>query len=204
MSNFAEMVKQFYSQGYSDVYDEGQSVNIDELRPSQGWSFHVHGLELEAAAELDEEEFDSADDYDIWVRHVRFSFYLEGINVWLPDMQKFDRMPACLFSDQEDDPDATVNQVPESVWESYNFYYQNVQKADWGGVWALRVTIEQQDTFAIRVTTDGSDGWLEVFDTLGNNLASARIRGGRSIAWRSSELIRQQVNSKPRFPPELN
>ncbi|MBN4003050.1 hypothetical protein [Nostoc sp. LPT] len=193
MSNFAETVKHFYSQGYPRVYDQGQLLNIESLRIFQPTSFHVHGLVLPRVENLNQEEFGSVDDYDQWVRQVRFSFHLEGIERWLYDMRK----------------SSALEIAPDSFWEAYNFYKNTIEAADIGSVFGLRITIQGEDTLAVRVITDGSDGWLEVFDGLGNNLGAARTLGwcvppGSGIAWRATNVIREYVRKKPRFPPELS
>ncbi|MDZ7965009.1 MAG: hypothetical protein RM368_08525 [Nostoc sp. DedSLP03] len=192
MSNFAETVKHFYFQGYPRVYDQGQLLNIESLRMFQPTSFHVHGLALPRVENLNQEEFGSVDDYDKWVRQVRFSFHLEGIEIWLYDMQNSSALIA-----------------PDSFWEAYNFYKNTIEAADIGSVFGLRITIQGEDTLAVRVITDGSDGWLEVFDRLGNNLGAARTLGcrvppGSGIAWRATNVIREYIRKKPRFPPELS
>ncbi|RCJ37095.1 hypothetical protein A6769_13405 [Nostoc punctiforme NIES-2108] len=192
MSNFAETVKHFYSQGYPRVYDQGQLLNIESLRIFQPTSFHVHGLALPKVENLNQEEFGSVDDYDQWVRQVRFSFHLEGIQIWLYDMQ-----------------DSSALIAPDSFWEAYNFYKNTIEAADIGSVFGLKITIQGEDTLAVRVITDGSHGWLEVFDRLGNNLGAARTLGwrvppGSGIAWRATNQIREYVRKKPRFPPELS
>ena len=192
MSNFAETVKHFYSQGYPRVYDRGELLNIESLPIFQPRSFHVHGLALPRVENLNQEEFGSVDDYDQWVRQVRFSFHLEGIEIWLYDMQNSSALIA-----------------PDTFWEAYNFYKNTIEAADIGSVFGLRITIQGEDTLAVRVITDGSDGWLEVFDRLGNNLGAARTLGcrvppGSGIAWRATNVIREYVRKKPRFPPELS
>ena len=104
------------------------------------------------------------------------------------------------FLDIED----KINELPDSVWESYKFYSKNVSEQDWGNVYRLRITIENQDTLIIRTITDGSDGWLEVFDSQGIYLAAARIsRDGKGIAWRPMNQIREYVLGNHRYPPEL-
>ncbi len=120
MSNFAETVKHFYSQGYPRVYDRGELLNIESLPIFQPRSFHVHGLALPRVENLNQEEFGSVDDYDQWVRQVRFSFHLEGIEIWLYDMQNSSALIA-----------------PDSFWEAYNFYKNTIEAADIGSVGSI-------------------------------------------------------------------
>lgn len=222
MSNFVDTIKQFYSQGYQRVYDEGQPLEILQKK----WSFHIHGLGIEPAEALDENSVDS------YVHTLRFAFNLErmmgndGIHItdvmYDTIMARDDyRVPkeviteslwesyGCAEYEIPEDIDLRyvgieegIFQLPDSVEESYRFYHKNVTHEDWGNAYKFRITIEGQDTFIIRVTTDGSDGWLEVFDTKGNNLASART-SGIGIAWQPSSQVREYVFGKPSFPPEL-
>ena len=37
-----------------------------------------------------------------------------------------------------------------------------------------KLSVQDQDTYALRITTDGDDGWLVIFDAEGNLLASAQ------------------------------
>jgi hypothetical protein len=220
------VVKQFYSQGYEGVYDEGQPLVILPKK----WSFHIHGLNIEPADKLDPESI-----YP-YQRILRFDFNLESIwnapeesthSTYLGDYFAVDEMPnwtideslrvskstipslADINKEDRDLPEILLSEeeknalIPLSVWESYQFYDENVTQQDWGNVYGLRVTIEGKDTFIIRTTTDGSDGWLEVFDGEGNYLASARMDGS-NIAWRSSAEIREYVSGDIRFPPELD
>jgi hypothetical protein len=230
MSLSAATVKQFYSQGYRRVYDEGQPLEI----PSRTWSFHIHGLGVEPADALDE-----ATVYP-YLKTLRFAFDLELIwhtpepgdaqyTTHFGDYLVTDKMPDCMLSDarrvserltisaqdfdQDDleyeipediqiEPTSLQVELPSSVWESYRFYSENVTGKDWGKAYGLRITIEGQDTLIVRTVTDGSDGWLEVFDNEGNYLAAARTDGD-GIAWRSQDQVRSYGFGTPKFPPEL-
>ncbi|GGA10792.1 hypothetical protein [Okeania sp. KiyG1] len=200
MSNFVETVKGFYSQKYLKVYDRGKPVVLEVIKPYENLSFYIHGLNLEKAEELLQKEF--VDEYKY---QLRFAFNLENLvslygGLYLSDLQKFDEIPKCMAVDGENDFEATVNQLPNSVWESYKFY-NKAEEGDWGKAYGLRITIEGQDTLIIRTTTDG-DGCLEVFDAQGNNLASARTNYN-AIAWRPMFQIRQYFLSGNKYPPEL-
>jgi hypothetical protein len=82
--------------------------------------------------------------------------------------------------------------VPAAVLESCDFYHKNVLEEDFGNVQVFRVTVEGSPTFATVVTTDGGDGWLEVFDENGKVLGTARIDGG-IVLWRPRDEIRRRV-----------
>ncbi|MGA7937799.1 MAG: hypothetical protein WCA35_29895 [Kovacikia sp.] len=164
MSLSAATVKQFYSQGYQRVYDEGHPLEI----PSRNWSFHIHGLGVEPADALDE-----ATVYP-YLRTLRFAFDLELIwhtsepgdaeyTTHFGDYLVANRMPDCMLSDvrrvperitieddleyeiPEDiqiDPTSFQVDLPGSIWESYRFYSKNVTGKDWGKAYGLRITIE--------------------------------------------------------------
>lgn len=234
MSLSDAIVKQFYSQGYGRVYDEGQPLEI----PPRNWSFHIHGLGVEPADALDE-----ASVYP-YLRTLRFAFDLQLIwhtpepreaqyTTHFGDYLVANKMPDCMLSDARSVPESiTISaqdfdqddlgyeipddiqvdppylgiveeqiELPISIWDSYKYYSKYVTKEDWGKAYGLRITIEGQDTFIIHTVTDGSDGWLEVFDTQGNFLAAARIDGS-GIAWRSQKQVRSYVFGHG-FPPEL-
>ncbi|MBD1834790.1 hypothetical protein H6F61_19325 [Cyanobacteria bacterium FACHB-472] len=183
MSNFIQTVKLFYSQKYTEVYDMGNRLDVKQIYASRRWDFHVRGLE-----KFDKEEgFLEEGGYNL-----NHYFNLESIHIYIRElglgygMSKYSK--------------AMFSQLPKSFRESWGFYSENVGEADWGSVWAFGVTIEGQDTFAIRVTTDGSDGWLEVFDSQGGNLGAARTDGIR-IAWQSVDWIRTHF---PAYPPEID
>ncbi|MBF2015159.1 MAG: hypothetical protein IGS23_08145 [Rivularia sp. T60_A2020_040] len=88
----------------------------------------------------------------------------------------------------------------KSFVNSYRFYQKNVAKEDFGCVYNLIVTIEKLRIFTTRVTTDGDDGWLEIYDVGGNNLGAARTSCDK-IAWRSLDYIRENFSA---FPPEID
>ena len=201
MSNFLEIVKGFYSQRYQKVYNEGKPVDIEVIKTYESFSFHIHGLCIEKAKELQQREF--VDEYEY---QLRFAFNLENLisgygGIFLDDLRIFSYMPECMAVDGENYGETVVNKLPNSVWESYKFY-QEVEKADWGNAYGLRITIEGQDTLIIHTVTDGADGYLEVFDTQGNNLAAARTFGS-AIAWGSISQIRHFLLRGNKYPPEL-
>lgn len=45
MNDFIQKIKLFYSQNYTEVYDEGELIDAKSLYPSQTWDFEVNGLE---------------------------------------------------------------------------------------------------------------------------------------------------------------
>jgi hypothetical protein len=178
MSNFSENVKLFYSQGYTEVYDNGALLDVKSLYPSQTWDFCIHGLEDFQAEEV------YFEDLGYSFKHY---FNLEDVGkyIWDLDIQ-------------------SKSEYPQSIWYSYDFYHENLDEADIGCVYTFGVTIENKKTFAVRSTTDGSHGWLEVFDNDGNIVGAARTLYSfkvSKIAWCSPAWIR---NNFPAYPSEID
>ncbi len=77
--------------------------------------------------------------------------------------------------------------VHDSVLESYDFYFRNVENADWGTVkvWETASLWRGQVEWitVVEVNTDGDDGYVELFDNQGRPLASAETYCGGLKAW---------------------
>ena len=103
-------------------------------------------------------------------------------------------------------PRETVEQegstVPPRVQEAYAYYRNTVEAQDWGSVALYRVPVGEQPIYAVRVTTDGDDGWLELYDEQGTELGVGRTYL-ELVAWGDRALIRAQVENGE-FPPELS
>ncbi len=91
--------------------------------------------------------------------------------------------------------------IPQRVLDAYKFYDEYVMQQDWGSVTLARVAIADQDTYVIRVTTDGDDGWLEIFDTTGKVLGAARTYL-ELVSWGEIKPIRAAVDTGE-YPAEL-
>ena len=81
--------------------------------------------------------------------------------------------------------------LPEAVKQSAEFYFTHVESEDWGSVRVFRVPTPIVETYAVRVTTDGDDGWLEVYDRKGDFLGAGRTYI-ELIAWAPAEEVRKQ------------
>jgi hypothetical protein len=81
--------------------------------------------------------------------------------------------------------------LPGEVREAAEYYYNRVEAEDWGSVRVYRVPTDHGETYAVRVTTDGDDGWIEVYDLKGHLLGAGRTYLER-IAWAPREEVRQQ------------
>ncbi len=95
-----------------------------------------------------------------------------------------------------------VGKVPEEVREAYAFYYQHFEEADIGSARVYRVPAGKTPTLAVRVLTDGDDGYLEVYDAKGKFLAAGRTYI-EVVAWGTREWLRAQAANPGDLPPEL-
>lgn len=93
--------------------------------------------------------------------------------------------------------------LPESVFAAYSYYIQRVNDTDLGGVSVYRVPVDGVNTFLVRVTTDGDDGWLEVFDHDGTPCGAARYYI-EVVAWGDVAAIRAMAEEPFTMPKELN
>lgn len=82
--------------------------------------------------------------------------------------------------------------MPQPVLESYDYYAANVMEQDWGTVHSVTLLVGENITFSIYVETDGSDGWLEIYDIEGKLLGAARTALG-DVTWGDQGEIRSQV-----------
>ncbi|MEC4813585.1 MAG: hypothetical protein SAK29_10000 [Scytonema sp. PMC 1069.18] len=91
--------------------------------------------------------------------------------------------------------------LPKSVQEAYNYYFEGVERQDWGNVFLYQVPIENQQIYAVYVKTDGDDGWVELYDCQGIELGVGRTYL-ELVAWGDKNTIRSQTETGD-FPPEL-
>jgi hypothetical protein len=93
-------------------------------------------------------------------------------------------------------------ELPKAVREAYEFYKKHFEDEDLGSVREYVVPVAGKTTLAIRVRTDGDDGYLEVYDEKGKFLAAGRTYL-EVVAWGSREWLRAQVTRPGELPPEL-
>jgi hypothetical protein len=86
---------------------------------------------------------------------------------------------------------ADLAQLPAEVRAAFDFYFHRVEQEDWGSVAVYRVQTDILETYAVRVTTDGDDGWLEVYDLQGNLLGAGRTYI-ELVAWAPRDEVRSQ------------
>jgi hypothetical protein len=93
--------------------------------------------------------------------------------------------------------------LPRTVREAYEFYKHHFEDGDIGSARDYVVPAAGKTTYAIRVRTDGDDGYLEVYDDKGKFLAAGRTYI-EVVAWGSREWLRAQVAQPSGLPPELH
>lgn len=76
------------------------------------------------------------------------------------------------------------------VLKAYDYYYKNVEEKDWGTVRAYLMIVEGRSAYAVFTTTDGDDGWLEVFDIDGRSIGAARTDLDH-VKWGPIEEVRK-------------
>jgi hypothetical protein len=110
------------------------------------------------------------------------------------------------FLDEYTIPHEAVEQeaatIPPGVRDAYAYYLGTVEAQDWGSVRLYRVPVGDQPVYAVRVTTDGDDGWLELYDEQGTELGVGRTYL-ELVGWGDRATIRAQVQSGE-FPPQLS
>lgn len=91
--------------------------------------------------------------------------------------------------------------LPSAVAQAYQFYADAVEAADWGNVYLLQPTVQGRPFYLIYVTTDGDDGWLELYGLDGSFLSAAR-RYLELVTWDDRQTLRQQT-ATGEFPAAL-
>ncbi len=80
--------------------------------------------------------------------------------------------------------------VPETILNARSFYSQNADGWLWARIYLTFV--DENKIYAILATSDGSDGWLEIFDGKGNLVGVARTVS-HFLDWGEPDVIRSSV-----------
>jgi hypothetical protein len=94
------------------------------------------------------------------------------------------------------------DQLPEAVREAHAFYAKHFEETDLGSAQVWHFVVDRKPTYAIRVTTDGDDGFVELYDKKGTFLAAAR-RYIEVVVWGSRDWLREQATHPWDLPAEL-
>jgi hypothetical protein len=92
--------------------------------------------------------------------------------------------------------------LPDEVREAFGYYWRHIEQADIGSARVYLVPAAGRSTYAVRVRTDGDDGYLEVYDAKGKFLAAGRTYI-EIVAWGSRPWLRSQVEQPDELPAEL-
>lgn len=95
-----------------------------------------------------------------------------------------------------------LENLPESIRGAYNYYDARIAKCGLGCVRVSLVPYSNDFTYAVRVSTDGDDGWLEIYDQHGCEIGVGRTYM-ELIGWGKIDEIRRQVDDFD-FPVSLS
>lgn len=84
--------------------------------------------------------------------------------------------------------------MPEAMLSAYDYYREHIAAKDLGRVYGVTLLVGEQITFGVVVTTDGDDGWLEVYDIEGQQLGAARTCFDK-VLWGDCEEMRSLVST---------
>jgi|GEM_PF-1298427 len=118
----------------------------------------------------------------------RFRAYLDDSD---PNNERYPREKELGDAAVKVDRKKKWKSLPAEVREAADYYYNRVEAEDWGSVRVYRVPTEHGETYAVRVTTDGDDGWIEVYDLQGHLLNAGRTYL-ELVAWAPREEVREQ------------
>lgn len=95
-----------------------------------------------------------------------------------------------------------LSQLPASVQEANQYYYEHVEQRDFGVVRLHKAPINGQEVYVVYVTTDGDDGWVELYSLEGTQLAIGRLYL-ELVGWGTKKTIRSETQSG-KFPYSLS
>lgn len=98
-----------------------------------------------------------------------------------------------------------LSALPAPVRAAYEYYDTHVQQADWGTValWKAAAEGDGANIYAVHVTTDGDDGWLELYAEDGGWLGGAR-RYLELLAWDDDVAALRALVASGDYPPALD
>ena len=104
------------------------------------------------------------------------------IRNYFAEMVSQETRPDKAFSISRKAYNAQKDQFPEAVQKAYDHYIENVEMADWGSARLYQPTVEDHAVFVVLVTTDGDDGWLEIYDEQGEAIGLGKTYLGE-VKW---------------------
>lgn len=128
---------------------------------------------------------------DIWANQHAQAYQAQDSEV-----QSFQANPSISLDLSDEKVRSTV---PQPVLEAYDYYLNQI--SDWGSVSVAQEKIQNQDIYAVTVSTDGDDGWAELFDAEGQELGAARTLCEK-VAWDDINTVRSYTKNSE-LPSEL-
>ena len=116
---------------------------------------------------------------------------------WAADYAAYQKEKEYNVAFMGDQKDEVIEELPDRVQRSYNYFRNNVEIEDWGTVKVYR----QSDYLAVVTTTDGDDGWIELYTHEGEALTGGRF-WLELIHWGQRDLLRGQTKTGE-LPDEL-
>jgi hypothetical protein len=93
--------------------------------------------------------------------------------------------------------------LPGEVRTAHAFYWKHFEETDLGSARVWRFVVRKKTYYAVLVTTDGDDGFAEIYDETGALLGAAR-RYIEVVARGSRDWLRAQATHPWDLPPELD
>lgn len=84
-----------------------------------------------------------------------------------------------------------ANELPDSVKQAYSFYKENVEEEDWGSVRIYKTSVKFP-VYAVYTSTDGDDGYLEIYSQPGEELAVGK-HDADVIDWSDRSTLRGDI-----------
>ena len=84
--------------------------------------------------------------------------------------------------------DIKADDLPDRIKQAYGFYKENVEEEDWGSVRVYKTSVKVP-VYAVYTSTDGDDGYLEIFTQSGEELAVGKHDADK-IDWSDRSTIR--------------
>lgn len=92
--------------------------------------------------------------------------------------------------------------LPAAVAAAYQFYQESLVERDIGTVYLSHLPVDGTPVYTVMASTDGDDGWLEVYDEAGECLGAGRTYL-ELVSWGDRDTLRNQVKTGE-YPPEMD
>ncbi|MBC8137636.1 MAG: hypothetical protein H8F28_17280, partial [Fibrella sp.] len=97
-----------------------------------------------------------------------------------------------LFVEENAVSETALKTLPPGVNEAYQFYTRTVTDGDFGSAQVYLWQVSGKPIYIVLCTTDGSDGWVEVYDAHGKPLGCATTDDYKPT-WTTKGVARRRV-----------